>query len=390
MGAVFYEAPGAAKKNAKLPAGWKQTTIGEVCTVIAGQSPSSSHYNDRGAGLPFYQGKKHFGDYYIGEPTRWTERITTEAVAGDILMSVRAPVGPVNFATKRVCIGRGLAAIRAGEQVDREFLFYSLLSKQEQIQGSEGAVFASINKTQIEQISFAMPNLSEQKRVVENLKNTFAEIATATATTEKSIANAREAFESKLNYALKNSEAAHANDGMANGWATVEALKAFRQISPPKKIPRKQFRREGSFPIVSQEQNLISGFWSEDADVLHVDTPLVVFGDHTRVLKYVDFDFVVGADGVKLLQPEGFLLPKYLYYFLMGHPVKPLGYARHFRLLKKLEIVFPKSLAEQKRIVESLDRAAAATQSLLALYERKKKAFSELKKSLFAEYFPAN
>lgn len=192
VGAVFYEAPGAAKKNAKLPAGWKRTTIGEVCTVIAGQSPSSSHYNDRGAGLPFYQGKKHFGDYYIGEPTRWTERITTEAVAGDILMSVRAPVGPVNFATQRICIGRGLAAIRAGKQIDREFLFYLLLSKQNQIRGNEGAVFASINKTQIEKISFAMPNLSEQKRIVKCLENAFAEIATATANAEKSLANLSE------------------------------------------------------------------------------------------------------------------------------------------------------------------------------------------------------
>ena len=102
---------------------WKEKTLGEVCIVIAGQSPEGKYYNNSQNGLPFYQGKKEFKDKYIGKPTTWTTKITKVAEQGDILMSVRAPVGPVNFSTQKICIGRGLAAIRGNNQINKEFLF---------------------------------------------------------------------------------------------------------------------------------------------------------------------------------------------------------------------------------------------------------------------------
>ena len=154
------------------------------------------------------------------------------------------------------------------------------------------------------------------------------------------------------------------------GWNTVPLAKCLQRIGTPKKIPRKQFEDAGRFPIVSQEREFTNGYWSDEADVVHVKSPLVVFGDHTQTLKYIDFDFVVGADGVKLLQPEPFLDPKYFYYFLMAHPVKSLGYARHFRLLKELEIVFPELLREQERIVAILDEAFAAIATATANAEK--------------------
>ena len=99
--------------------GWEIKKLGDVCKVIAGQSPEGKFYNSEGKGMPFYQGKKEYGEKYIGDPTTWTTKITKEAEAEDILMSVRAPVGPVNFATQRICIGRGLAAIRSGKEIDK-------------------------------------------------------------------------------------------------------------------------------------------------------------------------------------------------------------------------------------------------------------------------------
>lgn len=98
------------------------------------------------------KGKKEFTEKYIGEPTTWTTSVTKEAQEGDILMSVRAPVDPVNFSTMHICIGRGLAAIRASSVIEREYLFNFLLKHQNEIVGSAGAVFDSISKTQIENI----------------------------------------------------------------------------------------------------------------------------------------------------------------------------------------------------------------------------------------------
>ena len=125
--------------------------------------------------MPFYQGKKEFGEKCLGAPMKWTTQITREAIAGDILMSIRAPVGPINFATERICIGRGLAVIRAGKQIHREFLFYLLLSMQDRIKGSKGAIFSSINREQIQSIRFSKPPLSEQKRIVATLEKLSAE-----------------------------------------------------------------------------------------------------------------------------------------------------------------------------------------------------------------------
>jgi type I restriction-modification system DNA methylase subunit/restriction endonuclease S subunit len=141
-------------------------TIGQVAEVIAGQSPESEFYNTEGLGLPFYQGKTEFGNMYIGSPVHWTTKTTRTALKGDILMSVRAPVGPVNFATQEICIGRGLAAIRASVKIYKEYLYYFLKNQQDVIKGNGGAVFDSINKSQIEQIQIPLPPIELQQLVV--------------------------------------------------------------------------------------------------------------------------------------------------------------------------------------------------------------------------------
>lgn len=137
--------------------GWEIKRIGQVCDVIAGQSPEGKFYNKNCNGLPFYQGKKEFSDKFIKKPTTWTTKITKEAIENDILMSVRAPVGPVNFSTQKICIGRGLAAIRANSQLDKNFLFNFLIKHENEITGNTGAVFNSINKSQIEAIQIHAP-----------------------------------------------------------------------------------------------------------------------------------------------------------------------------------------------------------------------------------------
>ena len=91
-------------------------------------------------------------------------------------MSVRAPVGPINFTTKEICIGRGLAAIRPSKVLNKDFLFYFLLHKQPDISGNTGAVFDSINKDQIASIDIPLPSLEKQSEIVENLDSGLAEI----------------------------------------------------------------------------------------------------------------------------------------------------------------------------------------------------------------------
>jgi type I restriction enzyme S subunit len=183
---------------------WEIKTIGEVCKVIAGQSPEGKYYNDTGNGLPFYQGKKEYGDKYIGEPKIWTTKVTKEAEANDILMSVRAPVGPINLSSQKICIGRGLAAIRASKFIENEFLYYFLMKHENEIVGNAGAVFNSINKAQIEGIKIPLPSLSEQQEIVSILDDAFESIDRAKSNAEKNLKNAKELFESYLQNIFDN------------------------------------------------------------------------------------------------------------------------------------------------------------------------------------------
>jgi type I restriction enzyme S subunit len=176
--------------------GWEIKNLVEVCKVIAGQSPEGKYYNNNGNGLPFYQGKKEYGNKYLGEPKIWTTKVTKEAEANDILMSVRAPVGPINFSTQKICIGRGLAAIRASKLIDKEFLYYFLLKHEHEIIGNTGAVFNSINKAQIEAIKIPLPPLSEQQKIVSILDDAFESIERTKSNAEQNLINAKELFES--------------------------------------------------------------------------------------------------------------------------------------------------------------------------------------------------
>ena len=144
-------------------------SLGEACTVIMGQSPPGKSYNTSGDGLPFFQGKTDFGDTYpkirvfCSLPSRIAE-------AGDILMSVRAPVGPTNLVKKRCCIGRGLAALRTGARLDTTFLFYFLRHYEPRLASQgQGSTFDAVNRDAIEEIEIPLPPLAEQLRIAARL-----------------------------------------------------------------------------------------------------------------------------------------------------------------------------------------------------------------------------
>lgn len=149
---------------------WPMVELGEICEIISGQSPDGKNYNDLGNGTPFYQGRTEFTEKYIGNPSKWTTQETKIAEKGDVLISVRAPVGPVNISTKRICIGRGLAAIRPSDKISLDYLFSNLKNIETTIKGNGGAVFDSINKKDIESIKIPLPPMEVQKKIVEEIE----------------------------------------------------------------------------------------------------------------------------------------------------------------------------------------------------------------------------
>lgn len=122
---------------------------------------------------------------------------------------------------------------------------------------------------------------------------------------------------------------------------------------------------------------MISGYWNDRSDLFKVTKPIVIFGDHTKVLKYIDFDFVLGADGVKILCPKDYLNAHFFFYFLKSVNFDNLGYARHYRLLKELSVPVP-TLSEQNRIVKFLDEEFSKIETLKTNAETNLKNAKEL------------
>lgn len=135
---------------------------------------------------------------------------------------------------------------------------------------------------------------------------------------------------------------------------TISINSAISNVVYTNKILKSKFQIKGKYPIIDQSTDFIAGFWDKEEDVFKIDKPVIIFGDHTKVIKYIDFDFVLGADGVKILKPLPELDSKYFYYSIKNLKIRDLGYSRHFKELKDLEIPLP-PLEIQKEIVVEIE-----------------------------------
>ena len=137
-------------------------------------------------------------------------------------------------------------------------------------------------------------------------------------------------------------------------WKTLSFEDCLEKIKTPPKLQKSKYLSEGKFPVIAQEDSIINGYTNDENLVFKINSPLIIFGDHTRKLKYIDFDFVLGADGAKIIKPKSDINVKFFFYYLNQVMPKNIGYARHYKLLKKIKFNIP-SLLEQQRIVAKLD-----------------------------------
>ena len=158
---------------------------------------------------------------------------------------------------------------------------------------------------------------------------------------------------------------------MKKGWTEVAFSEAFSDVTTGQpKTKTGEFLTSGVIPIVDQGRQLVGGFTNDATARCTLPLPLIAFGDHTKAIKYIDFDFGVGADGVKLLQAQEGIDPRYGYHFLRSARLTDGGYDRHFKYLKRLSVPRP-SLDEQRRIAAILDQAARQMIDMVAQRRRR-------------------
>lgn len=157
---------------------WCTCTLSEVAHIIMGSSPKSEAYNDNGLGLPLIQGNADI-KCRVSCPRVYTSDITKECSPGDILLSVRAPVGTVALSQHKACIGRGISAIKSKRKMSQSFLYqWFLWFEPKWCYLSQGSTFESINSDDIKTLKLSVPNFEEQKKIATVLSAADDEIAT--------------------------------------------------------------------------------------------------------------------------------------------------------------------------------------------------------------------
>ena len=379
--------------------------IKDACIVIAGQSPKGSSYNENGEGLEFHQGKKAFGVSIIEHSNVWTTEITKIAEPGDILMSVRAPVGPTNITDRKICIGRGLAAIRCNRDIIPQYILYALRNIESKIIGNDGAVFNSINKKQIEDLPLPILSLSEQQSIVDYLDSAFAKIDTMKANAEKALNEAKALFQASLKEMLEPKEGweekklgdviEHLRTGLnprthfklntpdAEGfYITVRELKGFT-IEPDEKTDKVN---RAAIKRINERSNLKIG------DVLFSGTGTI---GKTALVSELPEKWNI-KEGVYAMTPKHSELDsKYFIYYIgsefflrlvndkaAGTGVRSIP----MKELVKLPISIP-PLTEQHSIATTLDSLKSKVDRLQANYEKFSQECDALKQAILRQVF---
>lgn len=202
----------------------------ECCTVVAGQSPESKYYNTEGIGIPFFQGKADFGKLYptirvyCSQPTKIAEK-------DDILLSVRAPVGATNLSPGKVCIGRGLTAIRPSADLDLKYLLYYFRYYEVQLQEKgTGTTFKAITQDIVKNIEIPIPDIDEQKRIVSKIDELFSELDNGVETLKKTKQQLAVYRQAVLKEAFEGRFTAHIPCNVELSWASEEEMKSLPTI----------------------------------------------------------------------------------------------------------------------------------------------------------------
>ena len=164
---------------------------------------------------------------------------------------------------------------------------------------------------------------------------------------------------------------------------SVSASFVKTKVGRRNQIPSKDIAPTGKYPVVDQGQDFISGYCDDKERLIDFDLPLIIFGDHTRCFKYVNFPFVLGADGTKVLAPNRNLFdPKFYYFALMALELPSRGYNRHFKFLKEQRLPLP-PLPEQRKIAAVLSTVQIAIEQQEQIIQ----TTTELKKTLMQKLF---
>ena len=300
-------------------------------------------------------------------------------VRGSILFK-RVPVA-VN---RVVCtINQDMKAIVPDDDILADYLAMMMRALNDELKSRVGTAGNSAGKLETDEwssIEIPVPPLAEQQRLVARIEALTSRLDEAQRARQASLAEA----EKMIFSATQSTFAPDATED----WDELPFAEATKRVQPRAgKLKTAEYRDKGALPIVDQGQALICGYTDDVARKFQGPLPVIVFGDHTRIVKFVDFDFAVGADGTVLLHTCERIESSFFYHWLRSIELHNLGYSRHFKLLAETTVRFPDDLAEQRRVVERLDALTAKQTELHRLQKETEADLSAFTPALLAKAF---
>ena len=369
-----------------VPKGWELSSIGKISDVSSGGTPSRNNEAYWNGNIPWVTTAEV--QFKIIEDT--VEKITEEGLAnssaklfpaGTILMAMygqgktRGQVAKlgIDASTNQACAA---IVLHTGYEVD--FYYQFLISQYENIRemansGGQQNLSGGIVKS----IPVPVPPLTEQKKIAKIL-STWDE---AISVTEKLLTNSQQQKKALMQQLLTGKKRLLDENGVrfSGEWVYLTFDNAF--IVANKKstqVKSSDYLQSGSIPIIDQGQSRIAGYCNNLE--VYSDVPVIVFGDHTRCVKWIEFVFCPGADGTQVIKTSKILEPKLGYYLLSNTDIPNLGYSRHMRELKEKDFRLPLDIKEQQKIAAVLSAADAEISTLekkLACLKDEKKALMQ-------------
>ncbi len=359
-----------------IPADWKIMRLGDHLTLI--RNGLTKRQNKDRIGVPVTRIETISGDKINPDKVGYLANISQEEIdkfrlrEGDILFShinSEPQLGRSVVYTgypPMLLHGMNLLLIRAWtDRLNPYFLNYLFAHYRQKGVfigiASRAVNQSSINQGKMKSLKFPLPSLPEQ----ETIAKVLGTIQRAIEQQDKIIEAAKNLKKSLMRKlfteGLGHTEFKETEIGQVpSSWSAVKFKEAIsKKRFRVGKIKQREYKKSGKYPVIDQSQNFIAGFTDEDNKVYDGDLPVIIFGDHTRVFKFVDFRFVMGADGVKVILAERKLIdPLFFYFTLSNLKIQSRGYNRHYPLLREKKIPVPPFPEQQEiaRILITMDK----------------------------------
>lgn len=380
----------------EVPESWEWCIVDDFAYVASGSTPSKDSFVEKGVPyIKMYNLRNqkidfNFHPQYITREVHEGKLQRSKTEVGDLIMNIVGPplgklaIIPPSLPESNFNQAAVLIRPYFYKDVLVKYLFYYLSEMSEinsiSTKGSAGQV--NISLTQSQNMRIALPPLEEQKRIISTVENLFQivdiidngsiDISMAISKVKAQILDlaihgklvSQDPSDEPASELLKrvnpSAEITCDNEqywNMPRGWVICNFNQIFKTVSSKQfQIQQSEILTTGKTPVVSQSSLFIEGY-SNETNICKYH-PSIIFGDHTRNVKYIDFEFIVGADGVKILMPE--FNPKYAYYLIKYATlnIENKGYSRHFGQISKFKFPLP-PLAEQQRIVAKIEELFA-------------------------------